>query len=111
MAAAVPTGRLDDATDEFSLGLAFECAQGKVASLYSSGDNVLAYAFPLGETADCSSGHSEYWSGDAVQAEVRSVLDLGVTADRKMPDRTIPAASQIEERVLDSRDTVSRTIG
>lgn len=56
MASAVPVGRLEDAADELARGLRNETATGKAASLYSSHDGVLAYAFPVGETADFPRG-------------------------------------------------------
>src|SRR5205814_761323 len=97
MASAVPIGRLETHLDELSRGLAVETGGGKAASFYSSGDDVLAYAFPLGETADfpqegflpvalghkdwiaghswpnldqrnaSPAAHGQYWSGRAVQ--------------------------------------------
>lgn len=52
MAAAVPVRRLEAATDVLRLGLLEEMRLGKSASFHSSGDDVLAYAFPAGESLD-----------------------------------------------------------
>lgn len=138
MAAAVPVGRLEDVADELSRGLLVEGKSGKAESMYSHGDDVLAYAFPLGETADfpeegvmpmalghrdwvaghsrfsfvqwdaSPAGHGNYWSGKTVQAEVRNVLQLGVTGPRVIDPRSTPVAlgpvsSDLESRTIDDR--------
>ena len=141
MAAAVPVGRLETQGDEFSRGLADETAVGKAASFYSSDDDVLAYAFPLGETADfpqegvlpvalghrdwplghsrpgmgqfdaSPAGHGDYWFGDSVQTKVRDVLDLGVSGPAETPVHATPVAAALPARGLEARATQRRQTG
>lgn len=141
MASAVPIGRLENQADELEAGLVIETASGKSESMFSHGDDVLAYAFPLGETADFPqeglmpvalghrdwlpgrsilnfaqwdagpSGHGQYWSGNKVQAEVRDFLDLGVTGARVIYPRETPASSTSIETPPESRTLDARNVG
>ena len=141
MASAVPVGRLEDAADELARGLRNETATGKAASLYSSHDGVLAYAFPVGETADFPqegvlpvalghrdwplghtrenfsqwdagpAGHGDYWFGRSAQVEVHEVLDLGVSGLKEIVERATPVAAALSTRDLASRTTASRGVG
>jgi len=141
MAAAVPVQRLDDVADELSHGVVAEAASGKAESLYSHGDDVLAYAFPFGETADfpqegvlpvalghrdwigghsrpnftqwdaSPAGHGNYWSAKAVQSEVRNVLDLGVAGPRVIEARGTPLAPDPASSEIESRTLAARDVG
>lgn len=141
MASAVPVGRLEDQADELSHGLVVETANGKTESMYSHGDDVLAYAFPVGETADCTqegvlpvalghrdwisgnsklnfaqwdaspSGHGQYWSGTRIQAEVREFLELSVTGSRVIQARETAVLSPSVETVPESRTLDTRSVG
>lgn len=141
MASAVPTRRLERAADGLSRGLDAETREGKAASLYSEDDGVIAYAFPVGETADfpdegvlpvalghCDwplghgrtnftqwnaspAGHHDYWFGKAAQIEVHDVLDLGVVGPRELVSHDTPAAPPMEPRELAVRLTQSRGVG
>ena len=76
MAAAIPVHRLDDLSDEFRQGLNEEARLGKVASFYSTSDDVLAYAFPAGESLHAGSegvlpvalGHAQWIAHNAVSS-------------------------------------------
>lgn len=141
MAAAVPTWRLEKTTDEFALGLSVETARGEATSLYSPADAVLAYAFPVGETADLPdegflpvalghqqwtaghswvnlaqwsaypAGHGDYWSGKPVNAQVTFALDLGAATPRIINAYDTPTAAELDERNLDTRTIPTRSVG
>jgi hypothetical protein len=102
MAAAVPTWKLDDSADPDNLlrGIAIESgADSHARSLFSTGDRVLSYAFPLGETVSpahdglfpVALGH-EYWSEVSFKPTFRQEEAIGAGhsdywgGDHKTPD-------------------------
>lgn len=140
LAAAVPVGRLQAPADTLAQGLGAACAGGRATSFYSADDAVLAYAFPVGETVaaaqegvlpvalghgnwtsghpaglsqhDASpAGHGDYWSGLAVQAEVRERLDLAVSAPRRTPRRVASPRAAPPGRECERHTTAARRAG
>lgn len=141
MASAVPVKRIEDEVDELARGLMLEGTAGKTESMYSHGDDVLAYAFPFGETADVAeegvmpvalghqdwiaghgrlnfsqwdaspAGHGDYWSGKSIQAEVHDQLALGVGGPRVIDSRATPRAAGLASSEIESRTIEGRQAG
>jgi hypothetical protein len=141
MAAAVPTHRLQTSGDELRKGLMLESSSGKVLSMYSENDFVLAIAFPLGETAafptegvlpvalghewwagssgiadfeqrDANpAGHSDYWRSTDTKKSARAALELGPAAPRSTAFRNACERTSDASTVERPRGTMVRVAG